>query len=120
MLAVGPGARDKDGKTIEVSVKPGDRVLVPQVRTDSERVVWRRSIAASLRSTLFLAKLNGGRQCRKNESRTNLVFSTADPRSRSARKSTPFSETMSTLIPFVLWFQVWVTDQIQAPCKNQG
>ena len=31
VLAVGPGARDKDGKRIEVSVKPGDKVLVPQV-----------------------------------------------------------------------------------------
>ena len=30
VLAVGPGARDKDGKRIEVSVKPGDKVLVPQ------------------------------------------------------------------------------------------
>lgn len=29
VLAVGPGARDKDGKRIEMSVKPGDRVLLP-------------------------------------------------------------------------------------------
>jgi len=29
VLAVGPGATDKDGKRIECSVKPGDRVLIP-------------------------------------------------------------------------------------------
>lgn len=31
VLAVGPGGFDKDGKRLEVSVKPGDRVLIPQV-----------------------------------------------------------------------------------------
>ena len=31
VLAVGPGALDRDGKRIEVSVKPGDKVLIPQV-----------------------------------------------------------------------------------------
>jgi len=31
VLAVGPGATDKDGKLIECSVKPGDRVLIPPV-----------------------------------------------------------------------------------------
>jgi chaperonin GroES len=30
VLAVGPGALDRDGKRIEVSVKPGDKVLIPQ------------------------------------------------------------------------------------------
>ncbi|EZF28235.1 hypothetical protein H101_08083, partial [Trichophyton interdigitale H6] len=30
VLAVGPGALDKDGKRIAMSVAPGDRVLVPQ------------------------------------------------------------------------------------------
>ncbi|CAZ80196.1 unnamed protein product [Tuber melanosporum] len=30
VLAVGPGATNKEGKRIEVSVKPGDRVLIPQ------------------------------------------------------------------------------------------
>ncbi|QDS74482.1 10 kDa heat shock protein [Venturia effusa] len=30
VLAVGPGGLDKDGKRIEVSVKPGDKVLIPQ------------------------------------------------------------------------------------------
>ncbi|KAF8544964.1 chaperonin 10-like protein [Trichophaea hybrida] len=30
VLAVGPGSLNKDGKHIEVSVKPGDRVLIPQ------------------------------------------------------------------------------------------
>jgi len=29
VLAVGPGVIDKDGRKIEVSVKPGDRVLIP-------------------------------------------------------------------------------------------
>lgn len=31
MLAVGPGGVDKDGKRIEMSVQPGDRVLIPPV-----------------------------------------------------------------------------------------
>jgi len=30
VLAVGPGGTDKDGKRVEVSVKPGDKVLIPQ------------------------------------------------------------------------------------------
>lgn len=32
VLAVGPGALDKDGKRIQPSVAPGDKVLIPQVR----------------------------------------------------------------------------------------
>jgi chaperonin GroES len=35
VLAVGPGGLDKNGQRVEVSVKPGDKVLVPQVRDDS-------------------------------------------------------------------------------------
>jgi chaperonin GroES len=31
VLAVGPGAMNKDGQRIEMSVKPGDKVLIPQV-----------------------------------------------------------------------------------------
>lgn len=31
VLAVGPGALDKEGKRSAMSVKPGDRVLIPQV-----------------------------------------------------------------------------------------
>jgi chaperonin GroES len=31
VLAVGPGAFDRDGKRVAVSVKPGDKVLIPQV-----------------------------------------------------------------------------------------
>lgn len=43
VLAVGPGATDKDGKRIECSVKPGDRVLIPPVssllaRLEAERL----------------------------------------------------------------------------------
>ncbi|KAH7054432.1 10 kDa heat shock protein, mitochondrial [Macrophomina phaseolina] len=30
VLAVGPGALDKDGKRITPSVQPGDKVLIPQ------------------------------------------------------------------------------------------
>lgn len=32
VVAVGPGGLDKDGKRIGISVKPGDRVLIPPVR----------------------------------------------------------------------------------------
>lgn len=31
VLAVGPGALDKEGKRITPSVTPGDKVLIPQV-----------------------------------------------------------------------------------------
>jgi chaperonin GroES len=31
VLAVGPGGLDKDGKRVQCSVKPGDKVLIPQV-----------------------------------------------------------------------------------------
>ncbi len=31
MLAVGPGGLDKEGKRIQPSVAPGDKVLIPQV-----------------------------------------------------------------------------------------
>ena len=31
VLAVGPGGLDKDGKRIQPSVQPGDKVLIPQV-----------------------------------------------------------------------------------------
>lgn len=31
VLAVGPGALDRDGKRIAPSVQPGDKVLIPQV-----------------------------------------------------------------------------------------
>jgi chaperonin GroES len=40
VLAVGPGGLDKNGKRVEVSVKPGDKVLVPQVRDEFVRVGW--------------------------------------------------------------------------------
>jgi len=31
VIAVGPGAMDKDGKRIQPSVAAGDKVLIPQV-----------------------------------------------------------------------------------------
>jgi co-chaperonin GroES (HSP10) len=37
VLAVGPGAVDKEGKRVAPSVKPGDKVLIPQVRVVSLR-----------------------------------------------------------------------------------
>lgn len=55
MLAVGPGGLDKDGKRIAPSVAPGDKVLIPQVRSillgiynlgrliDGLHTVWRES-----------------------------------------------------------------------------
>jgi len=38
VLAVGPGGLDKSGKRVEVSVKPGDKVLVPQYGGSSIKV----------------------------------------------------------------------------------
>jgi chaperonin GroES len=34
VLAVGPGAFDKNGQRVAPSVQPGDKVLIPQVRRD--------------------------------------------------------------------------------------
>ena len=38
VLAVGPGGFDKDGKRIQCSVQPGDKVLIPQVRDTISRL----------------------------------------------------------------------------------
>jgi chaperonin GroES len=35
VLAVGPGAFDREGKRVAPSVQPGDKVLIPQVRRSS-------------------------------------------------------------------------------------
>ena len=35
VLAVGPGGHDREGKRMTMSVKEGDKVLVPQVRFTS-------------------------------------------------------------------------------------
>ena len=37
VIAVGPGALDKDGKRVPVDVQPGDKVLIPQVSQRRER-----------------------------------------------------------------------------------
>jgi len=39
VLAVGPGAMDKEGKRIPMSVAAGDKVLIPQVRFRREACV---------------------------------------------------------------------------------
>jgi chaperonin GroES len=39
VLAVGPGALDKEGKRVPMGVTKGDRVLIPQVWTDCEEVL---------------------------------------------------------------------------------
>jgi chaperonin GroES len=41
VLAVGPGAYDKEGKRVAVSVQPGDKVLIPQVGQESRMEMWR-------------------------------------------------------------------------------
>jgi len=38
VLAVGPGALNKEGKRMEISVKPGDKVLIPQYGGSSIKV----------------------------------------------------------------------------------
>ena len=38
VLAVGPGGLDKDGKRIQPSVAPGDKVLIPQVCLEFKNV----------------------------------------------------------------------------------
>ena len=51
VLAVGPGGLDKEGKRIQPSVEPGDKVLIPQVRTLS----WQDSYGVKSRSIHGLA-----------------------------------------------------------------
>lgn len=50
VLAVGPGALDKEGKRLPVGVQAGDRVLIPTVRPCRSR----RIMAASLLKTIGL------------------------------------------------------------------
>jgi len=38
VLAVGPGGVDKEGRRIEMSVKPGDKVVIPQYGGSSIKV----------------------------------------------------------------------------------
>ncbi|KAK7736610.1 mitochondrial heat shock protein Hsp10, partial [Diatrype stigma] len=64
VLAVGPGALDKDGKRITPSVAPGDKVLIPQYGGTPVKVneddyhLFRESECAFLTSGRILAKLN--------------------------------------------------------------
>lgn len=69
VLAVGPGAMDKDGKRIPMGVQAGDRVLIPQVC---------RPGRCGIRSGWRVDMLT-------------MDYSSAAARSRSARRSTPFS-----------------------------
>lgn len=43
VLAVGPGALDKDGKRMPMSVAAGDKVLIPQVRTHGLSIAYNGS-----------------------------------------------------------------------------
>ncbi|KAL1960412.1 hypothetical protein VTO42DRAFT_7711 [Malbranchea cinnamomea] len=56
VLAVGPGALDKDGKRIAMSVKPGDKVLIPQFGGSSVKVGEEEY--ALFRDHEILAKIN--------------------------------------------------------------
>ena len=42
VLAVGPGAFNKDGKRLGMSVAVGDKVLIPQVRTTQLDQNWNK------------------------------------------------------------------------------
>lgn len=55
VLAVGPGGFDKDGKRIGVSVKPGDKVLIPQVCLRSGERKMQGQLAAQLLYTGTIA-----------------------------------------------------------------
>jgi len=63
VLAVGPGGLDKDGKRVQCSVAPGDKVLIPQVSWDviclslrSWRLEWEERLGAQsvVNCSLFL------------------------------------------------------------------
>jgi chaperonin GroES len=73
VLAVGPGALDKDGKRLPMGVKQGDKVLIPQVRPSSGR-------------TYVDARRRGY---------ADEGYSTVAAPSRSAKTNIPSSETTS-------------------------
>ena len=52
VLAVGPGAMDKDGKRIPMGVAQGDKVLIPMV---SETDQWRGSMVGCYADVLGIA-----------------------------------------------------------------
>lgn len=67
VLAVGPGAMDKEGKRLPMGVKAGDKVLIPQVRdvcgrwggfgdavADEGYTVWREPDQGRRRGVLSL------------------------------------------------------------------
>jgi len=56
VLAVGPGLMDKDGKRIAPSVKPGDKVLIPQYGGTALKVG--EDDYSLYRDSEILAKLN--------------------------------------------------------------
>lgn len=75
VLAVGPGALDRDGKRVPMGVNAGDKVLIPQVCMRIQRI--------------FSGRYGG---CGKG---ANTACSTAARPSRLARRSTTSSGTAS-------------------------
>jgi hypothetical protein len=87
VLAVGPGGLDRNGNKIPMSVATGDKVLIPQVSMIEFASRLRIAFAWEMRLYLVL-------QCKML---TVCLRSSVAARSRSARMSTLFSETLSML-----------------------
>ena len=94
VLAVGPGAFDKDGKRLPMGVKSGDKVLIPQVRE-------RRYMGL-----LYGKDVDDG-------------HSSVAALSRLERMSTPFSGTTSKSKTIQEKKHERETDDIQHPRKDQ-
>jgi hypothetical protein len=118
VLAVGPGALDKDGKRITPSVQAGDKVLIPQVRgfdvsgetgkigekgtrdgeEEGSKRMRKRRIKSSRRGSGCWdeKKMIHVWTRTQNGTANTHPHSTAAPPSRSATRSTPSSATTSS------------------------
>lgn len=118
VLAVGPGALDKEGKRLPVGVQAGDRVLIPTVRRPPGPLV------ESGRLFRFLENVRPGSGMRDSVA-DKVVSSLAAPPSRLARTSTLCSGTASKFAPIqpaclVFWERVKNSDlSAQDPGQDQ-
>lgn len=83
VLAVGPGALDKDGRRLPMGVNQGDRVLIPQVR-----LVWTEAL---MRSSHPARAINIREPANDNDSTAALL-------SRLARRNSICSAIASTCL----------------------
>lgn len=110
VLAVGPGGLDKDGKRVSCGVKPGDRVLIPQVCFypffigvwvcgrgcwEYDGLMGDRVVTAGGGEKGDGARCAGGRRAEWKLTDNSMAV----PQSRSEMRNTLFSEITSECLP---------------------